>query len=82
MSTREFIARIHEEQDGTFWAEVLDLPGCFASGRTGQLRESLEEAISLYLDEPGGGPLGGPRGSNRKLPLADGGRRDGVKVPA
>jgi predicted RNase H-like HicB family nuclease len=34
------------------WAEVLDLPGCFASGTSlDELREALEEAIGLYLDE-------------------------------
>jgi hypothetical protein len=27
----EYTARIHHE-DGTYWAEVLELPGAFASG--------------------------------------------------
>jgi len=37
-----------------YWAEVSDLPGCFASGRTlTELREALGEAIGLYLwDRP------------------------------
>lgn len=53
MSSREYIAKIHREDD-SLWAEVLDLPGCFASGDSlDELREALEEAVRLYLaDEP------------------------------
>lgn len=29
----EYIVRVHHEDDDMLWAEVLDLPGCFASGR-------------------------------------------------
>lgn len=36
--------------DGQIWAEVEDMPGCFAAGRDmGELKEALEEAISMYL---------------------------------
>ena len=49
MTQVEYIARVHEEQ-GSLWAEVLDLPGCFASGNSlDELREALEESIALYL---------------------------------
>jgi predicted RNase H-like HicB family nuclease len=53
-TTVEYIARVHQESDGSYWAEVLNLPGCFASGHTlDELREGLEEAISLYVaDDP------------------------------
>jgi predicted RNase H-like HicB family nuclease len=35
---------------GRRWAEVRELPGCFASGHTvAELIESVEEAIALYL---------------------------------
>jgi hypothetical protein len=38
----------------TRWAEVEELPGCFAAGRDeSELREALAEAISFYLSEPG-----------------------------
>ena len=51
---RAYTVRIHREAGHDLWAEVLELPGCFASGRTiGELREALGEAISLYLSEPG-----------------------------
>ena len=41
----------HEHQDDSYWAEVPELPGCFASGDTlDELAESLNEAIALYTD--------------------------------
>jgi predicted RNase H-like HicB family nuclease len=39
----------HAEGDG-YWAEVRELPGCFASaGTLSELREALAEAVGLYL---------------------------------
>lgn len=47
---RELTLRIHDE-DGSLWAEIDELPGCFASGATpDELVEALHEAIELYLD--------------------------------
>jgi predicted RNase H-like HicB family nuclease len=61
MSAKEFIVRVHHEEGGSIWGEVLDLPGCFASGDSlDEFWEALEEAISLYLhDEPGLGRIEG-----------------------
>jgi predicted RNase H-like HicB family nuclease len=43
---------VHHE-DGSFWAEVDDLPGCFAQGATmEELMEALTEAVGLYLSTP------------------------------
>ncbi len=57
------------EEDETYWAEVVELPGCFASGPTlDELRDALEEAISLYLaddDDPANGDVPPPRASLR-----------------
>jgi predicted RNase H-like HicB family nuclease len=45
---------VHQE-DGSYWAQVRELPGCFASGDTiAELIESVEEAVSLYLAPPEG----------------------------
>ena len=45
---------VHREDGGDLWAEIDELPGCFASGRNmTELREALNEAVSLYLSEPG-----------------------------
>lgn len=56
MADREYRVLVHEE-DGSYWAEIEELPGCFASGDDlEQLRESVVEAITLYLEgEPGKG---------------------------
>jgi predicted RNase H-like HicB family nuclease len=41
-------------EDGSLWATVDEFAGVFATGDTvEELRESLEEGISLYLAEPG-----------------------------
>jgi predicted RNase H-like HicB family nuclease len=46
----DYIVRVHQEEDSTYWAEVRDLPGCFASGGSlDQLSEALGESIALYL---------------------------------
>jgi len=44
---------IREEGAG-YWAEISELPGCFASGRTlTELCDALREAVGLYLwDQP------------------------------
>lgn len=71
MKSVDYIVRVHEE-DGSYWAEVLDLPGCFASGQTlDELREALGEAIGLYLgDEPGGEGETGPTAPVPTAPAA------------
>jgi len=82
MSKHEYIVKVHEEENGSLWAEVLELPGCFASGgNLEELREALEEAISLYLlDEPEGGKLEGPLAPAPQPHMEVGEMR--VKVPA
>lgn len=45
---------VHREDGRDLWAEIDELPGCFASGRDmDELGEALNEAVSLYLSEPG-----------------------------
>lgn len=46
----ELTANIHHE-DGSYWADVSELPGCFASGdNLDELFDSLREGIKLYLE--------------------------------
>ncbi|HVQ57637.1 MAG TPA: type II toxin-antitoxin system HicB family antitoxin [Solirubrobacterales bacterium] len=55
----ELTARIHVEE-GSYWADVAELPGCFACGDTlDELVDSLQEGVSIYLADDGekGGPL-------------------------
>jgi predicted RNase H-like HicB family nuclease len=57
MATIRFTAAITEGADGTYWAEVQELPGCFASGHDfDELKEALVEAIQMCL--PDGVDLG------------------------
>ncbi|HEX5929799.1 MAG TPA: type II toxin-antitoxin system HicB family antitoxin [Solirubrobacterales bacterium] len=47
----ELTANIHRE-GGSYWADVPELPGCFASGDTfDELFESLREGVRLYLED-------------------------------
>ncbi len=49
----ELNARVHSE-NGSYWAEVAELPGCFASGVTlDELAEALRESIRMYLSDAG-----------------------------
>ena len=49
MVQKELTVQIHRE-DGAFWAQVVEYPGCFAAGDTiEELIESLDEALSLVL---------------------------------
>ena len=59
MARISFHAVVHEESDGGLWAEVKELPGCFASGFSiEELQEALLEAIQMSLPE--GVELGKP----------------------
>ena len=63
---------VHEEEDpdvGGYWAEVVELPGCFAAGDTlDELEEDVRGAIETYIDAqkklgkpvPSGPGLDGP----------------------
>lgn len=45
---------VHRDDDGSWWAEVAELPGCFASGTTlDELVEAAREAVVLYSSERG-----------------------------
>ncbi|MEV7013245.1 type II toxin-antitoxin system HicB family antitoxin [Streptosporangium sp. NPDC051022] len=47
--TETYTIQVHEEDD-SYWAEVEELPGCFASGDSiEELWSNLSEAIGLYL---------------------------------
>lgn len=64
-------------EDGALWATVEEFPGVFATGDTvEELRESLEEGVSLYVSEAGNsvtiklGPLTGqPVGTSASAQL-------------
>jgi predicted RNase H-like HicB family nuclease len=51
---RELHVKVRHE-DGSLWATVDEFPGVFATGdNLDELRESLEEGISLVMERPNG----------------------------
>ena len=55
MAPMNYTAEVHFE-DGSYWAQVRELPGCFASGDTlDELFAGLREAIQLTLDDADAG---------------------------
>lgn len=67
----ELHARIHEDDDGSYWAEVVELPGCFASGATlDELKEALFEAIEMCA-EPVAARVGSAPNGDRVVPRLD-----------
>jgi predicted RNase H-like HicB family nuclease len=58
----EYRVIVHQE-DGSYWGEVPELPGCFASGATlDELREAVEEAIALCRPGNDAGSSASPAG--------------------
>lgn len=52
MARITFHVSIDEEADGSYWAEVQELPGCFASGFSmDELQEALLEAMQMCLPD-------------------------------
>lgn len=44
-------ALVHPEQEGGYWAEVPDLPGCFTQGDTlDEIYHNLADAVACHLD--------------------------------
>ena len=45
-------AIVHEAEEGGYWAEVPDLPGCVTEADTlDELKAMLKDAIRCYLDD-------------------------------
>ncbi|HJU01906.1 MAG TPA: type II toxin-antitoxin system HicB family antitoxin [Actinomycetes bacterium] len=50
--TNHYTVMVHQAEDGTFWGQVKELPGCFATGDDlDELREAVVEAITMYLSD-------------------------------
>ena len=45
-----FTVRVHEAEEGGYWGEVLELPGCASQGETlDELKDNIVEAIEACL---------------------------------
>ncbi len=48
---RTYTVIIHTAEEGGYWAEVEELPGCVSQGETRQeLLDNIKEAIETYLE--------------------------------
>ncbi len=48
----EYHFKIHKENGG-FWAQCIELPGCITEGDTlEELQTNMQEALNLYIQEP------------------------------
>lgn len=48
----QYLVIFEKAADGTIWAKVPDLDGCFSSGDTiDEAKENVKDAISLYLQD-------------------------------
>lgn len=48
----EYLVIFEKAADGTIWARVPDLDGCYSSGDTlDEAKENVKDAISIYLED-------------------------------
>ena len=48
---RAYTVLVHEDTDGSYWAEVEELPGCFGSGKTlAAVETDIRQAIEVYIE--------------------------------
>ena len=51
MGTTKFTIKISQEEDKSFYAEVVELPGCFSAWATlEELKINIKEAMQCYLE--------------------------------
>jgi predicted RNase H-like HicB family nuclease len=49
-----FTVKIHKADEGGYWAEIPELPGCFTQGETlAEVRMNARKAIALYREAIG-----------------------------
>lgn len=48
---------VHEAEEGGYWGEVLELPGCVSQGETiDEFRHNIREALEAVLESESQGP--------------------------
>lgn len=48
----QYLVTFEKATDGTIWAKVPDLDGCYSSGDTiDEAKENVKDAIALYLED-------------------------------
>lgn len=50
---RQIRVRVHQEEDGRYWAEATDIPGCYTQGRTmDEALQNMKDAVFTYYEVP------------------------------
>jgi predicted RNase H-like HicB family nuclease len=51
MGTTKYTIKITKDEDGSLYAEVIELPWCFTTGENiDELKKNIKEAIECYLE--------------------------------
>lgn len=51
LAAMEYLVIYEKAEDGTIWAQIPDLPGCFSSGFTlSEAKQNVRDAIELHLE--------------------------------
>jgi len=54
---RSYTVIVHEAEEGGFWGEVLELPGCVSQGETiDEFRRNIREALDAVLESESQAP--------------------------
>ena len=58
-----FTVLVHPAEEGGFWAEVPELPGCMSQGETldelqTNVVEAIEACLTAYIEDHGSAPPG------------------------
>ena len=53
IATPIYTMLVHEAEEGGYWAEIVELPGCVTQGETlDELKTNMREALEAVLDIP------------------------------
>ena len=54
---KSYTVVVHEAEEGGYWGEVLELPGCVSQGETiDEFRYNIREALEAVLESESQGP--------------------------
>ncbi len=66
-----FTVKVYRAEEGGYWAECPELPGCFTQGESlAEVRRNASDAISLYLETLAERVAPAPRSLRRTRPVA------------